>query len=176
MLLVSEEPNDSDMLLVSFELEQVLSEIPPGRHAPKVAVSSRAAPIRQVAFGFEACAGRWFVCWACRERSLGVCWLAGPCGVDGRQVFQGEAELLGQDTQQVMEQKKRVQYIHLLRNPFGRTAPHGKPTFAYVCKLTRWLCRRCFVFSLGTLATHLLPRSPCLCVIGGHFLKSPNRC
>lgn len=38
VLLVSNEPNDSDVLLVSFELEQMLSEIPPGQHAPKVAI------------------------------------------------------------------------------------------------------------------------------------------
>lgn len=36
VLLVSDKPNDSDVLLVSFELEQMLSEIPPGHHAPKV--------------------------------------------------------------------------------------------------------------------------------------------
>lgn len=36
VLLVSDEHNDANVLLVSFELEQVLSEIPPGHHAPKV--------------------------------------------------------------------------------------------------------------------------------------------
>lgn len=36
VLLVSDEPNDTDVLLVSFELEQMLREIPAGQHAPKV--------------------------------------------------------------------------------------------------------------------------------------------
>eukprot|EP00752_Nemacystus_decipiens_P004954 g4507.t1 len=38
VLLVSDEPNDSDVLLVSFELEQMLSELPPGQRAPKVLI------------------------------------------------------------------------------------------------------------------------------------------
>lgn len=36
VLLVSDKANDSDVLLVSFELEQMLSEIPPRQDAPKV--------------------------------------------------------------------------------------------------------------------------------------------
>ncbi|CAM9887687.1 unnamed protein product, partial [Ectocarpus sp. 4 AP-2014] len=36
VLLVSDEPNDTDVLLVSLELEQMLREIPAGQHAPKV--------------------------------------------------------------------------------------------------------------------------------------------
>ncbi|CAM9651991.1 unnamed protein product, partial [Ectocarpus sp. 8 AP-2014] len=38
VLLVSDEPNDTDVLLVSFELEQMLREIPAGQHAPKVLI------------------------------------------------------------------------------------------------------------------------------------------
>ncbi|CAN0021824.1 unnamed protein product, partial [Ectocarpus fasciculatus] len=38
VLLVSDESNDTDVLLVSFELEQMLREIPAGQHAPKVLI------------------------------------------------------------------------------------------------------------------------------------------
>lgn len=39
VVLVSDKPNDSEVLLVSFELEQMLAEMTPGAHVPKVCVS-----------------------------------------------------------------------------------------------------------------------------------------
>lgn len=43
VLVVSDKADDSDVLLVSFELEQMLSEIPPCNHAPKVSYKQSAA-------------------------------------------------------------------------------------------------------------------------------------
>ena len=39
MLLVSDEASDSDVLLVSFELEQMLEDMDPRAHSPKVCVA-----------------------------------------------------------------------------------------------------------------------------------------
>ena len=70
VLLVSNEPNDSDVLLVSFELEQMLSEIPPGQHAPKVAIYQRCplfcvireAMFQQVGFGVRGTGAQGCFC------------------------------------------------------------------------------------------------------------------
>lgn len=42
MVLVSDSSDDSEVLLVSFELEQLLGELEPGAHAPKVCTRYRA--------------------------------------------------------------------------------------------------------------------------------------
>lgn len=44
MLLVSNEPGDSDVLLVSFELEQMLEEMDPRAHSPKVSEATVSPP------------------------------------------------------------------------------------------------------------------------------------
>lgn len=36
VVVVSDEPDDSEVLLISFELEQMLGELRPGTRAPKV--------------------------------------------------------------------------------------------------------------------------------------------
>lgn len=78
VLLVSDEPNDSDVLLVSFELEQMLSEIPPGQRAPKVArdhslcmQSSAISALRYLLVSRNV--GEGLICCSYREGWLRTC-------------------------------------------------------------------------------------------------------
>lgn len=83
MLLVSNETCDSEVLLVSFELEQMLSEIPPGHHAPKVgsytADTTTLCVIREALFQQVVLVSRYIWAEKCffllvqRESSLCTC-------------------------------------------------------------------------------------------------------